>query len=181
MPPWLLRFSAPVSAGVEHFQLYECAPGASRCDSASQVGSVTLATPKSTGNGRGVVLAPEGGKLKTGTTYSLVIDGLEIGTEPVALPAGSLAFRTRTARRGPLSDRVPEPELAVSRVFPDGNRPLLDFSTLGVRFNQPLAADTLEYGSSVTLSSGGELVPATLRVQDSALVVDPQGELTPRQ
>ncbi|EKF73122.1 hypothetical protein A11A3_15262 [Alcanivorax hongdengensis A-11-3] len=178
--PVVLRFSGAVSADPDHYRLYQCAPQASRCDADSKVGTVALAAPQSTGEGRGLVLAPADGSLKTGTTYSLVFNDLDIDGDTISLPQGSLAFRTRVARKGPLSERLPQPALAVSQVMPAGDdQPLVDFSTVSVRFNQPLASSTVRYGDSVSLRHDGQLVPASVRMQGSALVIDPDTDLTP--
>ena len=179
--PIVLRFSDPVSLGASNASLYECPPDASRCDASSAVASVALAAPHSSGNGRGVVLAPQDGALKTGTGYSLVLNDLVIDDQAVSLPNGSLAFRTRVAREGPLRDQVPDPQLAITRIVPDGDLPLLDFSTVSVSFNQPLDPKTVKYGDSVNLTSAGGQVPAAVWAKGSALVIDPEEALTPGQ
>ena len=86
--PIVLRFSDPVSLDASNVSLYECAPDARRCDASSAVASVALAAPHSSGNGRGVVLAPDVGALKTGTGYSLVLNDLVIDDQRVSLPNG---------------------------------------------------------------------------------------------
>ena len=163
--PMVLRFSDPVVVASDNVILYECAAAASRCDGSNQVATVPLAAPHSTGNGRGVVLAPEVGSLKTGTTYSLVLKDLRVDGDRVSLPNGSLAFRTRVAGRGPLRDLVPVPELAIRGSVPDGDLPLVDFSTVRVRFNQPLDTQTvaqIRAGAGVPGAPGSGLpVPET--------------------
>ena len=127
------------------------------------------------------MLAPDVGALKTGTGYSLVLNDLVIDDQRVSLPNGSLAFRTRIAREGPIRDQVPDPQLAITRIVPDGDLPLLDFSTVSVRFNQPLDPKTVKYGDTVNLTSGGEQVPAAVWAKGSALVLDPEETLIPGQ
>lgn len=177
--PMVLRFSDPTVVTADNVALYECAANADRCDGSTQVATVPLAAPHSTGNGRGVVLAPEAGSLKTGTTYSLVLSDLRVDGDTVSLPSGSLAFRTRVARRGSIRDLVPVPQLAVIGIAPDGDLPLVDFSTVSVRFNQPLDTQTVAYGDNVSLKSAGELVPAAVWAKGSSLVIDPVHDLTP--
>ncbi len=177
--PIVLRFSDPVSLDASNLTLFECAPDVSRCDSSNAVATVPLAAPHSSGNGRGAVLAPQTGSLKTGTGYSLRLTDLVVDDQAVTLPKGSLAFHTRLANEGPLRDQIPDPQLAITRIVPDGELPLLDFSTVSVRFNQPLDSDTVAYGDNVSLKSGGELVPAAVWTRGSALVIDPENALVP--
>ncbi len=177
--PVVLRFSDALTATADQFSLLECAAGASRCDDGDKVATVALAAPQSTGQGRGVVLWPEQGPLKTGTTYSLVFNGLRIQGETVVAPRGSLAFTTRVAKQGALSEQMPQAALAVQQLSPGEGMPMLDFSTLRVRFNQPLDESTAVYGETVSLRSEGQLVPAALWVQGTSLAVDPRQELVP--
>ena len=179
--PVVLRFSDVLSAEPGQFSLYECAKGAARCSSSDAVASVSLAAPVAAGNGRGVVLQPADGPLKTATTYSLVFHQLVVDGSAVTLPNGSLSFHTRLAEQGALSDQVAGASLAITQVNPADNFPLLDFSTLKVRFNQPLEPDSAHYGASVRLVSQGQLVPAALWVKGAGLVVDPREDLVPGQ
>lgn len=66
-------------------------------------------------------------------------------------------------------------EFGLAARIPDGDHyPVLDFSTLRLRFTQPVHPDGVVYGASVRLEdAAGNLVPATLRARGRHLVVDP--------
>ncbi|EKF73120.1 hypothetical protein A11A3_15242 [Alcanivorax hongdengensis A-11-3] len=184
--PIVVRFSMPISVDASNFTLYQCASGAERCDSSDSVDTVALADPQSVDGGKSIVLNTDAGLLKTGTTYSLVLNDIDTDKGSPSFPNGSLSFRTRLADGGALDQQVLAQDLAVEAVTPDGSTlPFVDFSTIQVRFNQNLKADSLTYGdtdngASVELeSANGETVPATLLVQGSAVVIDPKADLQP--
>lgn len=183
--PLVLRFSQAVSVNADNFTLYQCEQGSQRCDGDSHKETVALQPPRAEDDGRSVVLETEAGQLKTDRVYSLVLNGIETEQGTPTLPEGSLAFRTRLAKEGALDDRMRASPLQVETITPDGDAyPFVDFSTIQVRFSQPVDRESLIYGAlneqgTVSLVGDGEVVPATLLSQDDVMVVDPESDLTP--
>ncbi len=166
--PMILRFSHPLTGGIDGVRLSD-----------AQGKPVALAEARPADGGRGLVVAPAG-PLQPGTRYRLVLDGLESAAGPLAFPEGALEFETRLSADGPNRQRGHEAVLRLREILPDGESlPFMDFSTLRLRFNQMLDADTLKYGESVSLTQDGELVPAILLIKGDAVTVDPRRDLRP--
>ncbi len=167
--PMVLRFSHPLTGGAQNARLSD-----------ADGNPVPLAQARLVDGDRGLILRPAAGDLKPGTGYRLVLDGLESDAGPLTFPAGALLFETRFAVDGPNAQRGHDSVLRVEAVFPDGEqRPFMDFSTVRLRFNQRLDADSLVYGESVSLTHDGDPVPATLLVKGDAVTLDPKQDLTP--
>ena len=130
--------------------------------------------------GLGLLVRPAQGDLRPGTRYRLTLDGLESEAGPLAFPDGALTFETRLATGGANGQRGFDTVLRLREVLPDGDDlPFMDFSTLRLRFNQMLDTDTLTYGESISLTRGGELVPAIMLAKGDAVTLDPRQDLQP--
>ena len=131
---------------------------------------------------RSVVLRPQE-PLRPVTEYRILIGELPAELSDVVVPEEGIGFRTRGLRKGPGDLQTADAEFAIARMIPDGiDRPLMDFSSLRLQFNQPLDIASVRYGIDVgdTLSltnSSGELVPAVVRVNSFYLTVDPVEDL----
>ena len=108
------------------------------------------------------------GKLNEGARYRVVRDGEEW-----------LSFST--AHNGPRTDLIKDADenfRLAGHLPQDGNLPFVDFATLRLRFNKPLAANTVKLGESFfLLDADGNQVPGTLKVSGDRLVFDPHEDL----
>ncbi len=131
---------------------------------------------------RSIVLRPQQ-PLRPVTEYVVSIGELPAELSDVVVPEDGISFRTRGLRKGPRDLQTADPGFLISRLIPDGlDRPLMDFSSLRLQFNQPLDVATVRYGFGMddTLSladSSGDLVPAVVRVNSFYLTVDPLEDL----
>ena len=140
--------------------------------------SVALAAPEPVDGGLGLLVRPADGHLRPGMEYRVTLDGLESDAGPLAFPGGALSFETRLATDGANGQRRFDTVLRLRDVLPDGDAlPFMDFSTLRLRFNQMLDTNTLTYGESISLTRGGELVPAILLAKGDAVTIDPRQDL----
>ena len=178
--PLVLRFSHKVSVDGRHFTLLEC-PAVDSCDAGVVM---PLDAPQAVGGGKGVVIQPQS-PLNTGRHYRLVINDIRTSNGKPQFPGGGLDFQTRLALDGPMAMQVMGPDLAVSKVIPDGEAlPFMDFSTLRLQFNQQLDTGSLVYGdtdsdASVELEGPQGTVAAAMLVKGNALTIDPLADLAP--
>lgn len=92
----------------------------------------------------------------------------------VPLPQGKLTFTVRPALRGAVNTTITSSTFKVASLTPDGSQlPVVDFSTFDVVFSQPLKVQSVQYGTNVMLKQGGNLVPATVLVNDRKMTIDP--------
>lgn len=167
--PVVLRFSHPLTGGADGVRLTD-----------ADGNRVALAAPERVDGGLGLMVRPAEGDLRPGTGYRVTLDGLESEAGPLAFPDGALTFETRLATDGANRQRGFDTVLRLREVLPDGEElPFMDFSTLRLRFNQMLDADTLTYGESVSLTTGGELVPAIMLAKGDVVTLDPRQDLQP--
>ncbi|MZR63345.1 Ig-like domain-containing protein [Alcanivorax sp. DP30] len=179
--PLVLRFSHKVSVDDSNFALLECPSVGDACEDTGG-NRIALEAPQAVDGGMGVVLQPAA-PLDLTTHYRLVLSDIQTRNGNAQFDDGGLDFVTRMASSGPLSDQQMAPDLAVSKVIPDGN-PLqfMDFSTLRLQFNQQLDVTTLVYGEtdtdgSVELEGPQGTVPAILLAKGNAVTIDPKEDL----
>lgn len=138
-------------------------------------------TLESVAGGKGVVLTPVDA-LKPASAYKVVMNGVKVLGETTTFKDGALNFTTRAALEGPLATQRTSDTFEVSSLFPDdGKFKSMDFSTFRVRTTQAIDVSSAVYGSTVSLMSNGELVPAQLLVGRTAITVDPKDDMVPGQ
>ncbi len=127
---------------------------------------------------RSVVLRPLT-PLAPGETYRVDLLGLDTIEGPVQFASGSFSFTTALAIKGPRSGQIADDLFAVTSMFPDNSElPILDFSSLRFRFNQPLDQASVRYGETLTLEdSDGLAVEATVLARNHFLTIDPTTDL----
>lgn len=131
---------------------------------------------------RSIVLRPQQ-PLRPVAEYLISIGDLPAELSDVVAPEEGISFRTRGLRKGPRDLQTADASFLISRMIPDGtDRPVMDFSSLRLQFNQPLDIASVRYGIGMddTLSltdSSGDLVPAVVRVNSFYLTVDPLEDL----
>lgn len=131
---------------------------------------------------RSIVLRPQQ-PLRPVSEYRIEIGELPAELSDIVAPEDGITFRTRGQRKGPRDLVSAEEGFVISRMIPDGNeRPLMDFSSLRLQFNQPLDVASVRYGIGMddTLAltdSNGALVPAVVRVNSFYVTVDPLADL----
>lgn len=134
-------------------------------------------TTQKVGNGRGLMLTPEHSLLPN-THYTLEVG--EIHLVNGLSNSRDIEFTTRGLTSGPRSQVAVEGPFSVQRIIPNGNTfPILDFTSLRLQFNQPLAGNTAQYGDSISLLGPNGLVPAQMLVSGPYVTVDPDSDLTP--
>ena len=164
-----LQFSHKVKASPENFAF------------TGPEGESVAFTLESVAAGKGVVLTPVDA-LKPASDYKVVMNGVTVLGETTTFKDGALNFTTRAALEGPLATQRTSDTFEVSSLFPDdGQFKSMDFSSFRVRTTQPIDASSAVYGSTVSLMSNGELVPALLLVGRTALTVDPKEDMVPGQ
>lgn len=138
-------------------------------------------TLESVAGGKGVVLTPVDA-LKPASAYKVVMNGVKVLGETTTFKDGALNFTTRAALEGPLATQRTSDTFEVSSLFPDdGQFKSMDFSSFRVRTTQAIDVSSAVYGSTVSLMSNGELVPAQLLVGRTAITVDPKDDMVPGQ
>ena len=164
--PVVVRFSDPVEVDASNFTL------------TGPDGPVNF-TVESADQGRSAVLMPNPA-LAVKSEYALTLNNIRTDSGDAALPDGSVDFKTRAALEGkPRALRQLSDTFEVASVSPDGDDlPFLDFSSVNLVMTQPLDRQTVVYGDTVTLTQGGETVPAYLRVDGRHISIDPQNELS---
>jgi hypothetical protein len=127
---------------------------------------------------RSIVLRPLA-PLASGETYRVDVLGLSTTEGPVQFANGSFSFTTALAIKGPRSGQIADNLFAVSSMFPDNNAlPILDFSSLRLRFNQPLDPASIRYGETLALKdSNGLTIDATILSSNHFLTIDPVADL----
>src|SRR5699024_12180531 len=121
--------------------------------------------------GRGMVLYTGHG-LTANSVYCVEFDGLKLATGTAKLPSNGFCFNTRVApeKRGSLAEYGANDALEIAKIFPsldNSSEPVMDFSTIRVRFNQPVKNTQVAYGDQVKLEQGGELDRKSTRLNSS--------------
>src|SRR5699024_6327292 len=122
--------------------------------------------------------------LTANSEYCVKFDGLKLATGTAKLPSNGFCFNTRVApeKRGSLAEYGANDALEIAKIFPsldNSSEPVMDFSTIRVRFNQPVKNTQVAYGDQVKLEQGGELVDAVLLVKRNLMTIAPKQTLTP--
>ena len=132
-------------------------------------------------DGRSVVLRPEG-SLQVNETYELEMVGVSVDGVATGFRGGKLSFTTRAALPGAdaVSRQKSSDTFEVSSIFPDDELfKTMDFSSFRMRTTQAIDKRTVEYGATISLNQGDELVDALLLVEGNAITVDPVNDLMP--
>lgn len=142
-------------------------------------GATVAVTAKITNNGKSLILTPDS-KLAPHTDYAVVIAGSS------TVKNRTIGFSTRALQEGPKSEVVSSDTMKLMGMFPDGssNEPMMDFSTLRLRFSQPLDRSTVSYGNGqgdtvALIDDQSNVVPAHMIVDGPYLTIDPSQNLTP--
>ncbi|MDX1588988.1 MAG: Ig-like domain-containing protein [Oleiphilaceae bacterium] len=138
--------------------------------------------------GRSLMLVPEQ-PLRPGQRYRVRAEGLRSEGNPLSFPSRGITFATAAAVSGPLSEQLAINAVAdtedteafsVLQVIPDGERfPITDFSSLRLRFTEPLSPASVRYGDSLTLTGPNGLVAAEVYASGHNLTLDPEPKLEP--
>jgi len=158
--PVIVRFSEPVEVDAGNFTLE------------GPDGPVTF-TVEQVDGGLSAVLSPDDA-LAVKSDYTLTLNDIRTENGEPSLPGDALHFTTRPALKGPLELRESTEDFQVLRVTPGDDVPFLDFSSVNLLMSQPMDADSLVYGQSISLTQNGELVPATLLVEGRHITLDPR-------
>ncbi len=179
--PLILRFSHKVNVDGSNFMLLKCPSVGDACDDTVD-NRVALGAPQSVGGGKGVMIQPAS-PLELTTHYRLVLSDIQTSNGEAQFDDGGLDFVTRMSIDGPLSEQQLSPDLAISKITPDGSQlQFMDFSTIRLQFNQKLEVSSLVYGDTdaegtVELEGPEGTVPATLLVKGNAVTIDPASDL----
>ena len=132
--------------------------------------------------GRSLVVTPDEA-LAPGTDFVLRAGEQGSAVGNVEMPDDGVRFTTRARTEGAASAVSTDSEFRVANMIPDGRDwPLMDFSTLRLRFTQPIASSSVAYGDSVVLrDSAGQTVEAHAIASGHALTIDPVTDLQPGQ
>ncbi len=158
--PVIVRFSEPVEVDAGNFTLE------------GPDGPVTF-TVEQVDGGLSAVLTPDDA-LAVKSDYTLTLNDIRTDNGEPSLPGDALHFTTRPALKGPFELRESTEDFQVLRVTPGDDVPFLDFSSVNLLMSQPVDADSLVYGQSISLTQNGELVPATLLVDGRHITLDPR-------